>query len=298
MATTQGPAGPRRLLGSELRRLRNQAGLHLDVVARELECSASKISRLENGKGIPKMPDVLALLRIYGITDPDQRHALTTLVGESRESGWWEEFTEGVASERFVLDAPGRYPALESEAIEISSLSTVVLHGLIQTKAYARGVLTANLPRHGPREISSLVALRTQRQQALTRGSDPIRFSAVVDEALLLRVVTSERVMAEQLRALVRFGSLPAVSIQVLPFSAGFHRALVGQFTILGLPPSLDDVVYIEGHSGDTYLDGVSDVELYKNVFADASARALDRASSAQLINQRLLQYAPQGKHP
>src|SRR5688500_2404028 len=111
MATSQGPAGPRRRLGTELRRLRNKAGLHLDVVARELDCSASKISRLENGKGIPKMPDVRQMMRLYGVTASTERDMLIRLVRESRESGWWEPFTEGVATERFVLDAPGRYPA-------------------------------------------------------------------------------------------------------------------------------------------------------------------------------------------
>ena len=69
-----GPAGPRRRLGAELRRLRNGAGLHLDQVAGQLHCSTSKISRLETGKGIPKPADVRELMRIYGVAaEGDQR---------------------------------------------------------------------------------------------------------------------------------------------------------------------------------------------------------------------------------
>ena len=61
-----GPAGPRRRLGTELRKLRNGAGLHLDEVAQALGCSASKVSRLETGKGVPKASDVRQLIRLYG----------------------------------------------------------------------------------------------------------------------------------------------------------------------------------------------------------------------------------------
>ena len=34
-----------------------------------MTCSTSKISRLETGKGIPKVPDVRELMRIYGVAD-------------------------------------------------------------------------------------------------------------------------------------------------------------------------------------------------------------------------------------
>ncbi|MDQ3152316.1 MAG: helix-turn-helix domain-containing protein, partial [Actinomycetota bacterium] len=49
---------PRRRLGAELRNLREQAGLKIEDIAAELECSPSKVSRLETGKGIPKSRDV------------------------------------------------------------------------------------------------------------------------------------------------------------------------------------------------------------------------------------------------
>lgn len=293
MPTTHGPAGPRRRLGAELRRLRNRAHLHLDEVSRELECSPSKISRLENGKGIPKKPDVVALMRIYGVTAQAESEMLLRLVHESRETGWWEEFVEGVQPERYVMDAPGRYPALESEAIEVRSFSTTLLHGLIQTREYARGVLTEMLPDRSRAEIENLVALREQRKRALVRADAPLRLYAIVDEGLLCRTVTSPAVMAEQLRQLEEVGRLPNVRISVLPFASGFHRALAGQFTILELAEPLGTVVYIEGHSGEAFLDGHSDVETYRSVYSDASERALDREASAALIRQRRRSFAP-----
>ena len=50
MPTRPGPTVQRRRLGIELRRLRESAGKTIDEVAQVLECSDSKISRIENGQ--------------------------------------------------------------------------------------------------------------------------------------------------------------------------------------------------------------------------------------------------------
>ena len=60
-AQPHSPIGARRRLGAELRRLRTEAGMTLDDVAERMTCSTSKISRLETGKGVPKVPDVSEL---------------------------------------------------------------------------------------------------------------------------------------------------------------------------------------------------------------------------------------------
>lgn len=296
MVAAQGPAGPRRRLGAELRRLRSKAGLNLEDVAEQLDCSTSKISRLETGKGIPKLPDIRELIRIYGVSSDTERDMLLRLVKDSREQGWWEPYTEGVHPERFVMDAPARYPALETDAIAVRSFDMATLHGLLQTRSYATAVVSAVLPHHQPREIEQLVDLRIRRQQALCRDR-PLQLSVVLDEAVLQRMVGGPAVMAEQLQALVDVSRLSMVSIQVLRLDAGLHRAHAGQFVILEFPEFVGpDVVYIEGHAGDTYLENESDVVLYKNVFADVADRALDSKESRRLIGFYLRKYAPPGK--
>src|SRR5438270_5441947 len=96
MATTQSPLGSRRRLGAELRRLRTRSGLTLDDVAIRMTCSTSKISRLETGKGIPKIPDVQELIRIYGVSSDTEREMLLRLVHDGREHGWWEPLVVGL----------------------------------------------------------------------------------------------------------------------------------------------------------------------------------------------------------
>lgn len=291
MAEAHGPAGPRRRLGSELRRLRNEARLHLEDVARELDCSTSKISRLENGKGIPKLPDVRELLRIYGVESEATRDSLLGLAREGRQQGWWEPYTEGVQAERFVLDAPGRYPALETEAIAVRLFTSMIVPGLLQTADYAREMLTAILPHHRRPEIERLIDLRLERQSALRRAESPLQLSAVIDEALLHRVVGSPALMCGQLEAILEKSELANVEVRVLAFDAGFHRAHLGQFTLLELREPLDDIVYIEGHGGDSYLDSADDVKLYKEVFSDVVSKALPPRESAALVAEYLPRY-------
>ena len=288
-----GPAGPRRRLGTELRKLRNGAGLHLDEVAQALGCSTSKVSRLETGKGVPKASDVRQLIRLYGRTADDERETLLQLVRDSRAEGWWTTYTEGVQPERFFLDGPGRYAALETDATGLRSFDYGILHGLLQTPEYARAVLSLQLPQHPTHEIDQLVELRMRRQEALYRPN-PLRLTAVVDEAGLMRTVGGPDVMAGQMRHLLDLMELPNVVIQVLPFAAGLLRAHLGHFMILEIPPALgSDLVYIEGHAGATLLELESDVDLYAEVFADALARSHEPGESAELVRTCAHDHAP-----
>ena len=295
MAAPQSPLGSRRRLGAELRRLRTKARLTLDEVAEQMTCSTSKISRLETGKGIPKAPDVRELMRIYGVTSDTERDMLLRLVRDGRVHGWWESYTEGVAPERFVMDSPGRYAALENDATAVWSFDLAMVHGLLQTEDYARAVLTAALPHHPDDEIDRLVELRMKRQDAVARNDPPaLHVLAVMDEAVLERSVGGRGVMAGQLQRLLDLAELPHVSLHVLSYGAGIHRAHSGHFVVLEIPEALgSDVVYIEGHAGETYLDGESDVDLYKDVFTDVLRHALSPSSSREVIARYRIAHAP-----
>ena len=289
MAAPQSPIGSRRRLGAELRRLRSKAGLTLDEVAERMTCSTSKISRLETGKGVPKVPDVSELMRIYGVASDTERDMLLRLVHDGREHGWWEPYTDGVQPERHFLDSPSRYTSLENDARTVRCFDLTTVQGLLQTEGYMRAVLRQWLVHHTSEEIDRLVALRLRRQEALQRRDDPLELTDVIDESVLWRPVGGPGVIAGQLRQLLELAELPNVTIRVLPADAGVVRAHLGHFVLLGIPPELgSDVVYVEGHASNAYLDASADVELYAGVFADALDRALDPASSAAMIHRYL----------
>ena len=286
MAAPQSPLGSRRRLGAELRRLRTEAGLTLDDVAERMTCSTSKISRLETGKGVPKVPDVNELLRIYGVGSEAEHEELLQLVHDGRQHGWWESYVDGVQPERFVMDAPSRYAALETEASVVRAFEIAWLHGLVPSRRYARAGLRARRGAgHDPAEVDALVDLRMARQRALAdRGG---RLQGVLDESGLARRAGGAEVMVEALDHVLTRAELPGVEVRVLPCAAGAHRALAGPFVILEFPPGVGaDTVYVEGHAGETLMETAKDVELYQAVLDDVWSLALPAAASRTLIGR------------
>ena len=65
------PTVRRRRLGAELRRYREAAGLTIDHVAERLDCSASKISRLETGQTGASPRDVRDMLALYQVGEQE-----------------------------------------------------------------------------------------------------------------------------------------------------------------------------------------------------------------------------------
>ncbi len=282
---THGPVVPRRRLGDELRRLREEAGLLLEDVAAQLECSTSKISRLETGKGIPRARDVRDMLDAYGVSDRAVRDRLMRWVREGQQQGWWSEFSDVLQPDTLVPGFLDRFLALESDATAIMEFQQSVVPGLLQTRAYAHAVISLFYERFDPAQVDRLVEVRLQRETGLTRGESPQRFHAVIDEGVLRREVGGAEVMRGQLRALLRTARRRNVSIQVLPFSAGLQLAAAGSFSVFQYEDAADrDVVILESHKGITYLEGESDVALYEQIFAAARREALTVNESAEVI--------------
>ena len=291
MSPLRGPVVPRRRLGAELRALREQAGLTIDEVAKALECSVSKVSRLETGQGIPYRRDVRDLLDRYRITDQAHRDRLMRWVREGNRQGWWDDFSDVLGpdpEEPLLPDNLSRYVALEQDASEVRSFEAIVLHGLLQTEAYARALLHT-LSTTDTDATDRLVELRMRRQRRLYADEDPLVAHMVIDEAVLYRPVGGADVMREQLKRLLTDSQQPNITLQVLPFSTGAHRAVSGSFVVLAFADTDDnDLVYIEGHVGDLYLEKEHDVQVYEQIFDVLIDQCLAAEQSAGLVAQLL----------
>ena len=238
MAAPHSPIGSRRRLGAELRRLRNRPGLTLDDVAEQMTCSTVKISRLETGKGIPKVPDVRELMRIYGSDAAAEQQELLQLVHDGREHGWWESLHRRRAARALRDGRSRRYAALESEATSVAAFEIAVLHGLLQTAGlHAGGTRRDPADRTRTTRSTGWSQLRGSRQQALHRRDPPVELTVVLDESVLRRQVGGSAVMVGQLHRLLDLSRRPNVVIQVLPFEAGVHRAHRGTFRGAGHSP-------------------------------------------------------------
>src|ERR1700733_7629381 len=91
-AEALGPTVLRMMLGNQLHRLREAAGVSPDQAGYEIRASRSKISRMENGRVRFKERDVTDLLVLYGVTDEKTRADLVALVRQANSPGWWSKY--------------------------------------------------------------------------------------------------------------------------------------------------------------------------------------------------------------
>jgi transcriptional regulator with XRE-family HTH domain len=267
----------RRRLGNELRKLRDGAGLTIDEVATRLECSSSKISRIETAQvgATPRdVRDMLELYEIYGA----QRDELVQLAREGRQKDPLQAFSD-------LPFTP--IVGLERAAASLRIYSVLNIPGHLQTREYARAVIRAIRPDLPDSEVERRIELRLKRREFLTRD-DPGSFAVVLDEAIFHRPVGGTAVMREQIKQLVDLAKLDNVIMQVLPFSVGAHAAMDGEFTIVSFrDPADPDTVFIENTTNDLYLDDSDALHRYNLLFDDLRAVALGTPESLEFLIEK-----------
>jgi len=268
------PTIRRRRLGLELRRHREAAGVTIDYVAERLECSSSKISRIETGHTGATPRDVRDMLNLYGVRGAECDE-LVQIARDARMKGWWHPYSQ-------VLT--GAYVGLEAAAEEIREYTQQVVPGLLQTEEYARAMIRAARPDIGVEEVDRRVSVRMGRQ-SLLEADDPVNLWVVLDEAVVSRPVGGDAVMRRQLEHLVEAADLPSVTLQLLPFEAGAHAGMDGTFAILNFPEPADaDVVFAENATGGLFLEKTEELRKYRFIFDHIRAAALGPEESVSLI--------------
>jgi transcriptional regulator with XRE-family HTH domain len=273
-------------VGSQLRRLREAAGITRDAAGYAIRGSESKISRLELGRVSFKQRDIIDLLRLYGIAEDDERvDALVTLAEEANQPGWWHRYDD-VMAKWFQT-----YIGLEEAADYIRTYEIQFVPGLLQTEDYARAVVSVGSPQDSDREVEAKVKVRMERQRILDRDRPPTIW-AVIDEAALRRPIGGRRVMRGQIEHLLDLMKRPNISVQVVPFRQGGHAAESGAFTILRFDgEDLPDVVYLEQLVSALYLDKREQVDRYAQTMVRLTGEAPPPEDTADLL-ARILEQA------
>jgi len=172
-----GSTASRLLLGAQLRRLRESAGISQEDAAHAIQASASKISRLEMGRVRCKPRDVGDLLGMYGVEETG-RATLLALASQANEPAWWHPF-------RDVVPGPLEdYLGLEPSACLIRTYDVQFIPTLLRTTAYSLAIQNVVPGEAGRGAVKQRAGLAARRQQMLHRP-DPPRLWAVIDEAAL-----------------------------------------------------------------------------------------------------------------
>ncbi|MFB7412002.1 Scr1 family TA system antitoxin-like transcriptional regulator [Streptomyces sp. NPDC056202] len=214
-------ASPLDYYGYELRRLREEAGLSQSQLGDVLFCTGSLVGQVETARKVPtrEFSERLdAALMTGGLFT-----RLVGLVLKSQLPSWFRPYAD-----------------MEARATYLCSFQVQVVHGLLQTKGYARALMGARVES----DLDGMVAARIERQRIMDRENPPL-FWVVMSEAALRQEVGGQQVMREQLAHLLVMQEREWVKIQILPFEAGAHAGSHGSFNLLRFE-SDPDLVYTE----------------------------------------------------
>jgi hypothetical protein len=244
---------------------------------------------METGQRGASARDIRDLARLYNLDDA-YRQRLTDLAAEGKQHAWWQPLG--------LPDSYSTYVGLESEASVIRDFGLGLIPGLLQTREYAQSVLRATVPHRSDNEVEQRVEARMSRQERVLSLDSPPDLHAIIDISVLHRVVGDRNIMLRQLKHLLEASQMRNLTVQVIPFGVGALPVANNKFIILSFAsPELSDVVFIEGLSGDLYLDHSEDINTYAVAFRELEELAAT-SGETQAIVSALIDADPASDRP
>ncbi|WP_323180441.1 DUF5753 domain-containing protein [Streptomyces sp. NBC_00102] len=181
---------------------------------------------------------------------------------------------------------------LEATASAILKYEAEYVPGLLQTEAYVRIIHQRAHQGLSEEDIQRLVDVRITRQ-AVLRRDPPLRFTAIINEAVLHRQVGGAEVMRAQLARIVEAASAPNVRVQVVPFALGDHPGMNGAFTMFQFHDrvALKPIVYFENLADAWVSRREADVERHMDAFTDLQALAPGPQESVSMIKKAMKEH-------
>jgi len=287
MSDSASPLMQRRRLRTELRTARQSKDLTQDQVAKAMEWSLSKMNRIEKAKTGISTNDLKALLSLYDITDEERVAELLDLARaggrakSAKDGPWWRSYNDVAPKELLELID------LESAASAISQSETIFVPGILQTEEYASAVLQVFYDEKAAAErVAALVDLRSRRRDLLTAENAP-KFSFLLDESVIHRLVGGSATMSQQLRHLISMAEPPNVTIRIVPFAAGQHPGMKGPFELIQFADMPDEnIVFREITSDDSISDDPAVTQNYLDAFARIKRVSLSLSDSVDLLRK------------
>jgi transcriptional regulator with XRE-family HTH domain len=257
-----------RRLAAELSKLRAEADLSREDAEKQTGINEATLYRIETARARPQKRTLVALLDLYGVTEP-QRTDLLTLSRGAEHQGWMQPYHAELPEEYAT------YIAFEAEARTLRNYESLYIPGLLQTEDYARAVITGTLPMASQTEVEQRVRARMERQELL-RGDDPLKLWAIVDEAATRRVVGSPAIMRAQIKHITEATQASNITFQVISYGKGAHPGMSGSFVHMSFGDPLDpELVYLDTLAGDLFLEADADISRYRGMFEHLQAIAL-----------------------
>ncbi|GAB3959854.1 helix-turn-helix domain-containing protein [Streptomyces sparsus] len=262
-----------RVVGRQIRLLRERAGLTQRELGEQLGYSEDLIRSLERGRRTPQAEFLDAadtLLEAGGLlraaTEDVARAKARSRV---RHPAWFKD-----------------YARLEDQAVELHDYSALALPGLLQTEEHAHAVFASRQPLLPDDVVEHRVAARLERQRILTRWPPPLT-TFTIEESVLRRPVGGRAVHCRQLKQLLAVAALRCVELQVMPNSCEEHPSLGGPFILL-TPKGRAQVGYLEIQNTSKLVTDPEEVRMLAARYGSIRGQALNPRESLALIDRIL----------
>jgi transcriptional regulator with XRE-family HTH domain len=260
-------AGPLQFFGAELRRARTSAGLSQDQLGQRLGYSGAQVGKVEIGERAPSEDFAKGCDEVFA--EAAGLFGRIHQLARRWDGGYPSWFSEWIDSER--------------RATSLCWWEPLLIPGLLQTADYARAILAAN-PHTSDDQLEGLIAARLERQTIFDRPEPPT-FWAVLDEAVLHRLIGSRQVMSDQMLYLADMSCRSNITVQVVPAEAGAHSGLLGGFAIASFG-NVRSTVYMETPDEGQTTELPTVVGRLSLTFDTLRAEALPRGASRELIGK------------
>ena len=211
----------RRRLAAELRTLREAKGMTADQLARRINQSRMKISRLENAHGRPDLADLMKILDILEVTG-DKWQEIIRIARDAAEKGWWDSFGDAMGARQRL------YADIESGATTIREYHQTAMPGVLQTPEFTWALVQLTRAEATIDYVPERMAeARLQRQRQILRAGGPA-YEIILDEIVIRRIGVPPDVLIAQLRHLADAARAePNITLRLLPVDARITGGLL-----------------------------------------------------------------------
>ncbi|MGX1853422.1 helix-turn-helix domain-containing protein [Streptomyces sp. NPDC055299] len=255
--------------GDWLREQRELAGMTQQQLAVAAMMTRSHIAHIEAGRRIPSKEDAWRLDRAL-----NTGNVLSSFLPQD----------DSTIAEHFKAAKH-----LEQQATMIREFALSYVPGILQTDAYAHAVLSVAFPPRSDEERDRHVVTRLERAKVLSNPVSPVVW-ALLDEAVLRRLIGGPAVMADQIMHIVRLAEDGRARIHVMPFGLGAYPLLQSMLTLMWFedqPP----VAYSEGQAIGKVHDAPDVVQQLQSIYALAMGDALPLKESIALMRATAREY-------
>lgn len=286
MASIESPAGARRRVRLAVRRAREAMGATQTEVAEAMEWSLSKVMRIESGEVTVSQNDLRPLLGYLGIKDRAEVDALITAAKLSKQrQQWWDE------PRLRELITPALYQLIQFEtaAVSVRYFYSLLIPGRLQTPEYARAVISTYHAELDDKTIEARLEVRQRRREWLNERRGNQKIYALLDESVLYRRVGGNKVLGEQLAALVDLIDDGRLFVRVVTYDSPAPIPWLGGFELLYLDHEVDEnaILYRESDLIDEIVEDIDKLRRHREIFDRLWQAVPDEGAARQLLTER-----------